>query len=91
MFSYLSKALQFLYEPEQEHWMMTAYVNGEVRLCNSKFTGEEPGVADLPYVYRNAVVNTYSNLLVAVVAVQQKTCSSECSVGYCKCLSCCMR
>ena len=35
-YSYI--ALQF-FEPEREHWVATAYIDGQVRLYDSKFTG----------------------------------------------------
>ena len=67
-----SKALQFHFEHWNGsiYWVLISYTLGEVWLYDSKFSGkptEKPGAADLPGVYRSAVVN--GGLLVAVIAV----------------------
>ena len=60
--------------------MVTTYLNGKVSLYDSKFTGKLPRSLEeqICKVYQNVVVD--DNLLVAVVAVQQQTGSSECGV-----------
>ena len=72
-----SKALQFHFESEQEHWLATSYINGDVQLYDSKFTRKLLRSLELQIcqIYQNAVVN--GSLL---VAVQQQTGSIECGV-----------
>ena len=60
--------------------MATSYINGEVLLYNSKFTGKLSRSLEqqICQIYQSAVVN--DRLRVAVVAVQQQTGSTECGV-----------
>ena len=60
--------------------MITAYIRGEVRVYDSKFTGKLPRSLKLQIcqVYQKAVEN--DGLLVAVAAVQQQSGSTECGV-----------
>lgn len=85
-YSYI--ALQFFFEPERKHWVATAYIDGQVRLYDGKFTGSLSTclTKQICQVYQNAVVD--ERLLVAVVAVQQQTGATEC--GAMEWLPCCM-
>ena len=76
----LSKALQFHFESEREHWVATSYINGDVLLYDSKLTGKllRSLEQQICQIYQNAVVN--GRLVVAAVAVQQQTGSTECGV-----------
>ena len=73
-------ALQFFFEPERQQWVATAYIDGQVWLYDSKFTGNLSTCLtnQICQVYRNAVVD--ENLLAAIVAVQQQTGTTECGV-----------
>ena len=73
-------ALQFFFEPEREHWVATTYLDGQVQLYDSKFTGRLSTclTKQICQIYQNAVVD--ERLLVAVVAVQQQTGATECGV-----------
>ena len=77
-YSYI--ALQFFFEPEREHWVATAYIDGQVRLYDSKFTGSLSTclTKQICQVYQNAGVD--ERLFVTVVAVQQQTGAKECGV-----------
>ena len=72
-------ALQFFFEPECQHWVVTAYIDGQVWLYDSKFTGNLSTCLtnQICQVYQNAVVDEN---LVAVVTVQQQTGTTECGV-----------
>ena len=77
-YSYI--ALQFFIEPERQHWVATAYIDGQVRLYDSNFTGSLSTclTKQICQVYQNAVMD--ERLLVPVVAVQQQTGATECGV-----------
>ena len=72
--------MQFFFEPEREHRVAIAYIDGQVQLYDSKFTGSLSTclIKQICQVYLNAVVD--ERLLVAVVAVQQQTGVTECGV-----------
>ena len=72
--------MQFFFEPEREHWVATAYIDGQVRLYDSLFSGKISNSLSkqICQVYQNAVVD--ESLPVAVVAVQQQTGKTECGV-----------
>ena len=69
--------LQFHYQSEREHWITTSYINGEVLLYDSKFTGKLSSSLkqQICQIYQSAV-----RLRVAVVEVQQQNGSTECGV-----------
>ena len=82
-----SKALQFFFVPEREHWVATTYTDGEVRLYDSKFTGRSTLSIYYIEAWNNRSVrctetlwSCNGNLLVTVAAVQQQTGASECGV-----------
>ena len=60
--------------------MGTAYLKGEVRLYDSKFTGKLTRSLEqqICQVYQNAIID--GNLLVSVIGVQQQKGSTECGV-----------
>ena len=71
----LSKALQFHFESEREHWITTSYINAEVLLYDSTLTGKLSRSLEqqICQIYRSA-----KGLRDVVVAVQQQT--MECGV-----------
>ena len=72
--------MQILFEPENQHWVTTEYIDGEVRLYDSSFNGRLCRSLEFQIcrIYANAA--TEGNILVTVVPVQQQIGTSICGV-----------
>ena len=73
--------MQFFFEPEQKHWVTIAFIDGQVRLYDTLFTGNLSTSLSqqICQVYQNAVVD--GSLPIAVMAVQQQTGSGATKCG----------
>ena len=81
--------VQMLFVPERDHWVITSYHEGEVRLYDSKFNHvlSDSLKEQIAIIYKEA---TQSNVLtVRAMPVQQQTGGVDCGC-HCFCLPCCI-
>ena len=72
--------MQIFFEPERQHWVATAYIDGEVRLYDSSFNGRISQSIEYQICRVYADVAKEANILVTVVPVQQQIGTSICGV-----------
>ena len=80
LFYYIHAAVLILFDSKRQHWVATAYLDGEVYLYDSCFPGRvSPSVEQqLVQLYRPAVRD--GMLSVKVIAVQQQDGCTDCGL-----------
>ena len=76
----INTAVQILYIPERQHWVTTSYHNGEVRLYDSKFSGQLTASLEeqIVRIYKPAVQN--DSLMLTAIPVQQQSGGVDCGL-----------